>query len=111
MIKKTFIHKFTALFLISAAFSINAHADNSPITGEISFTGYIVHPSCGNEISTNEISLHCQNDKADEVTNRINLNNISPTKNWIAMSDGRNEYSYNWINENKNLGMVTVRYH
>ncbi|MEY0065663.1 hypothetical protein AB7W70_20000, partial [Providencia rettgeri] len=40
----------------------------------------------------------------------IGLNNITQEKDWNVINDGRNEYSYNWINEEKQLRMLTIKY-
>lgn len=115
MIMRVITKTLSALVLTSTVISINAYAssdsaDEKSISGKIYFTGYIVHSPCKNELKTNEVNLDCLNEKADIVNNKIDLHKASLTKDWVAINDGRTEYSYNWINKNKKLGTVTVRY-
>ncbi len=44
------------------------------------------------------------------VANKVNLNDITNTQGWKVINDGRGEYSYNWVNEEKQLGMLTIKY-
>ncbi len=62
-----------------------------------------------NAVSDTHIKLSCLNNTESTMIN-IGLNNITQGKDWNVINDGRNEYSYNWINEEKQLRMLTIKY-
>ncbi|HEM8294497.1 TPA: hypothetical protein U2M59_003838 [Providencia stuartii] len=110
MLKKSCICSLTSLFLVSAFTSMNVNASNDEHTGIIQFSGAIVFPSCFNEINEKNIKMKCLNSQSDMVTNKIDLNDVTNIQGWKVINDGRSEYSYNWVNEDKQMGMLTIKY-
>ncbi|MGJ3355051.1 hypothetical protein [Providencia sp. Je.9.19] len=110
MTKKTFVGALAALLLVPTFMSINAHASNDEHTGVIHFSGAIVQPPCLNEINNKQITLNCLDDNADMTSNHLDIKKVTQTKGWQVINSGRGEYSYNWINEQKQLGMLTIKY-
>lgn len=110
MAKKVFHCSITALLLMTASSIFSAYAAQNQDSGTINFYGAIVHPNCTNDISETQIKLHCMNNNTELTTESIELNNITQKSGWKVINDGRNEYSYNWANEEKQLGMLTVKY-
>lgn len=110
MTKKTFVGALAALLLAPAFISINAHAANDEHNGVIHFSGAIVQPPCLNEISSKQITLNCLNDNADMTSNHLDIKKVTQTKGWKVINNGRGEYSYNWVNEEQQLGILTIKY-
>lgn len=110
MTKNVFSRSLTALLLISASMASTAYAAQEQATGMINFYGAVVHPACTNNVTDTKIELSCLNDSADTTTSNIELNNVTHIKGWNVINNGRNEFSYNWINEEKQLGMLTIKY-
>ncbi|MGF7482663.1 hypothetical protein [Providencia sp. SP181] len=110
ILKKSCICSLTSLFLVAAFTSMNVNASNDEHTGIIQFSGAIVFPSCINEINEKNIKMKCLNSQSDMVTNKIDLNDVTNIQGWKVINDGRGEYSYNWVNEDKQMGMLTIKY-
>lgn len=109
-IKKLLTYSVTTLILASTLNSVNAFAEAHQHSGTIHFVGALVHPPCINKIDHKQITLNCLNDKLEKVTDKIDLNNVNHIKNWKVINDGRNQYFYHWVNEEEQLGVLTVRY-
>ncbi|BBU98202.1 hypothetical protein KYI78_14680 [Providencia rettgeri] len=107
--ERVFNRSSTALILVLVFSTFNTYANQSQESGTISFNGAVVHPTCTNAVSDTHIKLSCLNNTESTMTN-IGLNNITQGKDWNVINDGRNEYSYNWINEEKQLRMLTIKY-
>ena len=105
--KKVFNCSFAALLLVS---TFSTYATQNQDSGTINFYGAVVHPTCTNDITDREIKLHCMNDNTESSISNIDLNSMTKKGSWNVINDGRNEYSYNWINEEKQLRMLTVKY-
>ncbi|NIH24408.1 hypothetical protein [Providencia heimbachae] len=110
MTKKVFIISLTTLLLIPVLSTMSAHAETNQHSGTINFSGSIVHPPCFNEINEQKITLNCLNDKADMTSSHLDLNHVTKTEGWKVINDGRGEYTYNWVNEEQKLGMLTIKY-
>ncbi|UBX50251.1 hypothetical protein LDO51_05535 [Providencia alcalifaciens] len=108
--KKTFSRAAIALLLVPAFSTINAYAESSEHNGTIQFTGSIVYASCLNEVNNNNVTLNCLNDNDDMVANSIDLNKLVKTSGWKVLNGGRSVYSYDWLNEDKQMGMLTIKY-
>ncbi|ETT01339.1 MULTISPECIES: hypothetical protein [Providencia] len=108
--KKTFSRAVMALLLVPAFSAVNAYAENSEHNGTIQFTGSIVYASCLNEVNNNNVTLNCLNDNDDMVTNSIDLKKLVKTQGWKVLNGGRSVYSYDWLNEDKQMGMLTIKY-
>ncbi|CAG9432628.1 hypothetical protein [Providencia alcalifaciens] len=108
--KKTLSRVAMALLLVPAFSAVNAYAENSEHNGTIQFTGSIVYASCLNEVNNNNVTLNCLNDNDDMVANSIDLKKLVKTQGWKALNGGRSVYSYDWLNEDKQMGMLTIKY-
>lgn len=108
--EKVFNRSIMALLLISAASVFSANAVQNQEAGTINFSGAVVHPTCTNDITDTQIKLHCLNDNTGSSTTKIELNNMTQKNGWNVINEGRHEYSYNWVNEEKQLGMLTIKY-
>ncbi|AXH63620.1 hypothetical protein ABN306_12970 [Providencia huaxiensis] len=109
-IQKFGVRSLTALLLVTAGASINAYANSDQQNGVINFSGAVVFPPCFNDVTDKHVTLNCLNNQSDMVANKVNLNDITNTQGWKVINDGRGEYSYNWVNEEKQLGMLTIKY-
>ncbi|ENU1228059.1 MULTISPECIES: hypothetical protein [Providencia] len=109
-IQKFGVRSLTALLFVTAGASINAYANNDQQNGVINFSGAVVFPPCFNDITDKHVTLNCLNNQSDMVANKMNLNDVKNTQGWKVINDGRGEYSYNWVNEEKQLGMLTIKY-
>lgn len=98
------------VLLLATTASIHAYASNDQQNGVIHFSGAVVFPSCFNEVTDNHVTLNCLNNQSDMVASKINLNDVANTQGWKVINEGRGEYSYNWVNEEKQLGMLTIKY-
>ncbi|WP_369309152.1 hypothetical protein [Providencia rettgeri] len=110
IMNKVLTLSLTALLLLSASSLCRANASNDQSANMIHFYGAVFHPACTNNITDNEIILNCLNEKTNTTTSNIALNNVTQIKGWKVINDGRNEYSYNWVNKEKQLGMLTIKY-
>lgn len=108
--QKKLVLSLTAFFFVTACASINAHANNNQSNGTIHFSGAIVFPPCLNEVNKQHVILNCLNSETDMVANKLDLNNIANTEGWQVINEGRSEYLYNWINQEKQMGMLTIKY-
>ena len=109
-IKKLFTYSVAAFVFAVTLNLASAYTETHQQLGTINFVGAIVHPPCMKKIGHKQIILNCLNDKLETVTDKININNVAHIKNWEVINDGRNEYFYHWINEEKQLGVLIVRY-
>ncbi|MTC60708.1 hypothetical protein GKR50_11855 [Providencia rustigianii] len=110
MTKRTFSRTLMALLLIPTLNSINAYAESNEHNGTVQFSGAIVHTPCLNEVSSKHVTLNCLDDNADMTTSNIDLNKLVKTEGWKKLNGGRSLYSYDWLNEDKQLGMLTIKY-
>lgn len=110
MLKKSCVCSLASLLLVTAFASMNANASNDGNTGVIHFSGAIVFPPCINEVSKKHVTMNCLNSQSDMVANKINLNDVANTQGWKVINDGRGEYSYNWVNQDEQMGMLTIKY-
>ncbi|MDR2224540.1 hypothetical protein [Providencia rettgeri] len=108
--RKVFNHSLTALLLISASSAFNVYAAQDQASGAVHFSGAIVHPTCTNNVTEANVELSCFDDKTNVTTSNIDLKNIHSVKGWNVINDGRNELSYNWVNKEEQLGMLTIKY-
>ena len=109
-IQKFGVRSLTALLLVTAGASINTYANSDQQNGVINFSGAVVFPPCFNDVTDKHVTLNCLNNQSDMVANKMNLNDVKNTQGWKVINDGRGEYSYNWVNEEKQLGMLTIKY-
>ncbi|HHR5900948.1 TPA: hypothetical protein ACS7XC_001859 [Providencia alcalifaciens] len=108
--KKIFSRAVMALLLVPTLSAINAYADNNGHSGTIQFTGAIVYGACLNEVGNNNVTLNCLDDNDDMVANNIDLKKLVKTQGWTVLNGGRSSYSYNWVNKDKQMGMLTIKY-
>ncbi|MGG4610101.1 hypothetical protein [Providencia sp. Me31A] len=110
ILKKSGSCSLASLLLITSFASMSANASNNEQTGIIQFSGAVVFPPCFNEVNEKYLTMNCLNSQSDMVANKIDLNNVTNTQGWSVINGGRNEYSYNWMNQNEQMGMLTINY-
>lgn len=76
----------------------------------IHFAGAIVHPPCSNGVNELQLTINCLNNKADLTHSTLDLQKIAHSTSWTTIHDGRGEYIYNWVDQNKQMGLLTTKY-
>lgn len=108
--KKNIVLTSIALLFEPAISLANTEITQKEHNGVIHFTGAIIHPPCRNGVDDLQLTINCLNDKADMTQSTLDLKKIAHSSNWVTINDGRGEYIYNWVDQNKQMGLLTIKY-